>query len=128
MGDPRSRIDGSNGRGLWFGGIDDLWKLGKPVGRGGPWRDTDVKAGQPSDPYLMTGYDRKRVELSHDADAEVTVTIEANVDHAAWHVYKTVRVAPGKAVTHEFPRRYGAHWVRVRVDRDCRATAWFTYE
>ena len=44
---------------LWFGGIDDLWKFGKPTGVGGPWKDTAVKAGVPSDPYLMTGYDKK---------------------------------------------------------------------
>ena len=23
---------------LWFGGIDDLWKFGKPTGVGGPWK------------------------------------------------------------------------------------------
>ena len=55
--------------GLWLGSIDDLWRLGKPVGRGGPWLHTAVKADAPSDPYLMTGYDRKRIELAHDAAA-----------------------------------------------------------
>ena len=45
--------------GLWFGSIDDLWKLGKPVGHGGPWMNTLVKSGAMSDPYLMTGYDKK---------------------------------------------------------------------
>ena len=30
--------------GLWFGDVDDLWKLGKPRGRGGPWLDSDVIA------------------------------------------------------------------------------------
>lgn len=23
--------------------IDDIWELGKPVGTGGPWKDTEVK-------------------------------------------------------------------------------------
>ncbi|MDQ3814687.1 MAG: hypothetical protein M3347_12145, partial [Armatimonadota bacterium] len=50
---------------LWVGVVDDLWKLGKAVGRGGPWKDTAVKGGEPSDPYLMTGYDAKRLTLSH---------------------------------------------------------------
>ena len=31
--------------GLWCGGIDDLWKFGKPVGRGGPWCHTAVTTG-----------------------------------------------------------------------------------
>ena len=115
--------------GLWFGQIDDLWRMGKPVGRGGPWRQTAVRAGEPSDPYLMTGYDRKRVDLSHDAAEAVAFTVE--VDFLAtgrWAVYRTFQVPPGKALRHDFPAGYSAHWVRVRADRNCRATASFLYE
>ena len=53
---------------LWFGGIDDLWKFGKPIGDGGPWLNTEVKANVPSDPYLMTGYDMKTAHMSHQSD------------------------------------------------------------
>ena len=44
--------------------VDDLWRLGKPRGIGGPWKNTEVKAGEPSDPYVMTAYDRKQVNLT----------------------------------------------------------------
>jgi hypothetical protein len=44
---------------LWVGAIDDLWGLGKPVGIGGVWMDTEVAAQTYSDPYLMSGYDKK---------------------------------------------------------------------
>jgi hypothetical protein len=54
--------------------VDDLWKLGKAVGRGGPWLLAAVKPGEPSDPYLMTGYDRKTIRLAHDASEPVTFT------------------------------------------------------
>ncbi|NQT51353.1 sulfatase, partial [bacterium] len=114
--------------GLWFGAVDDLWKLGKPVGRGGPWRDTAVAPGTPSDPYLMTGYDKKRVELSHDAAETVTFTLEVDVDHQGWNPYATVAVPAGKTVTHEFPVGYSAHWVRVKSSHACKATATFVYE
>src|SRR5690606_10411625 len=40
---------------LWFGVLDDLWKMGKARGEGGPWYQTKVKANEASDPYLMTG-------------------------------------------------------------------------
>ena len=121
-----SSADGAAG--LWFGNVDDLWKLGKPVGRGGPWLKTAVKADEPSDPYLMTNYDRKRIELSHDSDQTVAMTIKVDVDHQGWHTYKTIDVPPGKTVTHEFPAGFAAHWVRVSVDKDCQATAQLTYE
>jgi hypothetical protein len=123
-------VRGGDGAGLWFGTVDDLWKFGKPRGVGGPWRKTPVKAGQPSDPYLMANFDEKRVTLSHDADAPVRFTIEVDftVQRRMWKPYETIAIEPGKSVTHDFPKGYLAHWVRVKTDRDCRATAWFVYE
>ena len=50
---------------VWVGAVDDLWSLGRPRGEGGPWKDAAVKAGEPSDPYLMTGYEKKSLTLSH---------------------------------------------------------------
>ena len=115
--------------GLWFGDVDDLWKLGKPRGTGGPWLNTTTGAGQPSDPYLMTGYDRKTVSLSHDAEETVAFTIEVDVVRdGTWFRYAVIRVPAGRTVTHEFPAGYSAHWVRLTADRDCKATAQFTYE
>jgi hypothetical protein len=115
-----------NSNGLWFGAIDDLWKLGKPVGEGGFWKNSDVKAGDTSLPYLMTGYDKKKVTLSSDKD--VTITLEVDVDLNGWHTYKTIQVTAGKKVEHIFPEGFSAHWIRASADKDCRSTVWFTYE
>jgi hypothetical protein len=115
------------GASLWFGGIDDLWKFGKPVGVGGPWKDSAVQAGVPSDPYLMTGYDQKTLELS--ADQDCTITVEVDVDHwTGFHTYKSFEVKAGEKLVHEFPQGFAAHWVRVTSNRDVQATAWFIYE
>ena len=118
--------------------MDDLWRLGKPVGRGGPWLNTAVKAGQPSDPYLMTGFDRKRMQLSHDSAGDVTFTVEVNFSHTIWRKYAEISVAPSfgkasegkadEAATHEFPTGYHAHWLRVTSDTDCKATAQLVYD
>ena len=116
------------GETLWFGAIDDLWKLGKPVGEGGPWKNSPVQADEPSDPYLMTQYDRKRVELSHDLAKKVEFALEVDFDHHGWHLLTTLPVPPQETVTHEFPRGFGAHWVRLKTDHPCKATAWFVYE
>jgi len=112
---------------LWFGGIDDLWKFGKPVGVGGPWKQSDVKAGVPSDPYLMTGYDQKTLELT--ADRDCTITVEVDIDHwTGFHPFKSFEVKAGETLTYEFPEGFAAHWVRVKADQDVNATAWFIYE
>ncbi|HUT88283.1 MAG TPA: hypothetical protein VMY37_02190 [Thermoguttaceae bacterium] len=116
--------------GSWLGKTDDLWQLGKPVGIGGPWLQTPVRAREPSDPYLMADFEHKRVELSHDAAGGVAFTVEVDptVQRKHWQPYKTITVPPGEKITHEFPAGFSAHWVRVGVDRDCTATARFIYD
>jgi len=115
--------------GLWFGTVDDLWRLGKPRGQGGPWKDAPVCADDPSDPYLMTGFDHKALDLSHDAGEPVTFTVEVDITAGGqWHTYARLNVPPEQVVRHCFPEGYSACWARLRADRDCRATAWFTYE
>ena len=114
---------------LWCGDIDDLWRMGKPRGVGGPWKETAVDPGVPSDRYLMTGYDHKKVELSHDRNQDVTFTIEVDfLCRGTWQTYDQIVVPTGKRVTHTFPAGFSAHWVRLAVDQPCQTTAWFTYE
>jgi len=117
-----------NGEGLWLGNLDDLWKLGKPRGVGGPWRHTAVKAGETSLPYLMTGYDHKVLELSHAGAGEVVVTVAVDFDHHETVVYGTFTVPAGQTVRHEFPTGYHAHWARLSCDRDAVVTAVFRYD
>jgi hypothetical protein len=113
---------------VWFGTVDDLWRLGAPKGVGGPWKNTVVESDVPSDPYLMAGYRTKSLQLSHTNREPVTFTVQ--VDFAAnneWSEYKKFTVEPEKPVTHKFPPGYSAHWVRLIADRATTATATFTY-
>lgn len=112
---------------LWAGGIDDLWQLGKPVGHGGPWKDTEVKAGIPSDPYLMNGYDRKRLTLKADRDCTVDVEVDFDLQ-SGFKTYKTFALKAGDQQSYEFPDGFAAHWVRFTPSADCRATAQLVYE
>ncbi len=114
---------------LWAGVIDDLWKMGKPVGKGGPWKNDRVTAGTPSDPYLIGFYDKKSVSFEHDRPEAVTFTLEVNpLGHGPWMIFKKIPVGPGQKVEYEFPEDFQARWVRVIADKNCRATAWFVYE
>ncbi|MCX7819089.1 MAG: hypothetical protein N2652_07785 [Kiritimatiellae bacterium] len=120
--------DARTGLVLWLGQIDELWKLGKPVGRGGPWHETAVQAGVASDPYLMTGFDRKTLTIRHAAGAPVRVRIEVDYSNRDfWKLYRELIVPPGSAHTHEFPADFSAHWVRLVSDTDCTMTATFEY-
>jgi len=114
---------------VWLGAIDDLWSLGKPVGRGGPWKDTEAKAGQPSDAYLMAGYDRKTLTLSHKGTQPVTFDVQLDITGTGnWQTYQTFEVPVGEAVVHQFPDVLGAYWVRLVPSTDAVATAQLRYE
>jgi len=114
---------------VWVGTIDDLWQLGKPAGKGGPWKDDSVKAGIPSDPYLMAFYDRKELELSHDNATPVTFAIEIDpTGYGTWMVYKKITVRPHEKFHYVFPSWLRGRWIRFRTDKDCQATAWLEYK
>lgn len=114
---------------VWAGSIDDLWKLGKPVGKGGPWKKTTVKAGESSDPYLIGFYDKKSLNLSHDSREDVTFKVEVlPIGHGPWVVYKKVTVKEGEEFKHIFPDSFEARWIRFTPDRDVVATAFLEYK
>jgi hypothetical protein len=114
---------------LWGGAVDDLWAMGKPRGRGGPWKETAVRAGVASDPYLMTGFDRKQLELRHDAWEPVTFTVEVDfTGQGDWAAYESLEVAPFRPRSLVFPEAFDAYWVRLVPNRDVTATATFSYQ
>lgn len=72
-------VTGQSQSGLWFGKTDDLWSFGKPQGWGAVWRRDRVTKGRPSDPFLMTGFDKKVVHFIVHSDKAVHFTIEVDV-------------------------------------------------
>ncbi len=123
-------VESTDGKaGLWFGNVDDLWQFGPPKGEGGPWLDTTIAAGQPSDPYLMTGYDQKTLRLSHDLNSEVEFTVEVDfLGTGNWQEYDKIAVSPGEEFEHVFEPGYSAHWVRLISNAAATATAQLVYQ
>ncbi len=114
---------------LWVGAVDDLWAFGKPRGTLGAWRDAAVKAGVPSDACLVTGYDRKRLTLSHSSGEPVTFRVEADfTGTGTWSEVTTLTVPAGKPLEHRFPDAFGAYWLRLVAEKDVTATATLLYE
>lgn len=112
---------------VWAGTVDDLWKLGKSVGVGGPWKNSTVQARMPSDPYLMTGYDKKSLTLSSNNSVNISVEVDFTGD-GTFTAYRSFEVESGKMQRHDFPTAFAGYWVRVVADKDCVATAEFEYQ
>ncbi|QTD38459.1 hypothetical protein JL193_03975 [Polaribacter batillariae] len=113
---------------LWFGGIDDIWSFGKPIGEGGPWKDTQVKANELSDMYLMTGYDKKTLTLKADKATKITLLIHVNHYLDEPMAYKTFDLKAGETMEYQFPEGFSAHWIQLKANTNCTATAWFVYK
>lgn len=107
--------------------VDEMWKVGKAVGRGGPWCETAVKAGTPSDPYLMNGFDRKSLTLC--SDKPCTVTLEIDIDGwGTWVKADSFKLVGGACFRKSFPRAFGGYWARFTSDADATISAEFDYE
>jgi hypothetical protein len=127
-GNPNIVISEDGKAAVWAGVIDDLWKLGKPIGTGGPWKNTKVNAGEPSDPYLIGFYDRKTLQLSHNLKESVKFTIQIDpIGEGSWMNFKELIVAPGKTLKYSFPEYFQGRWIRFIANKACISTAWLIY-
>ena len=128
-GDNQRIVTSDDGKlSLWAGVIDDLWKLGKPTGNGGPWVDRHVSAGEYSEPYLIGFYDRRTLNLSHKSDHKVKFTVEADpTGEGDWMHYADFEVNPDDSFIYKFPDSFQARWIRFKTDTPCVATTWLEY-
>lgn len=110
---------------VWVGAIDDLWQLGKPVGRGGPWFETAVKAGELSDPYLLCGYDQKTLSLSSDTACSITAEVDLS-GMGLWKKWKSFDVPADESLN--VPVNIDGYWIRFRSNLDAVASAQLAYE
>ena len=113
---------------VWVGVIDDLWKLGKPTGKGGPWVESEVKAKIASDPYLIGFYDQRELTLSHTSKNAITISVEVDpTGNGDWMEYAVYTVQPGQKYHHQFPDSFQARWIRFFSDTDTNITTWLEY-
>ncbi len=114
---------------LWVGTIDDLWQFGKPRGSVSPWQETAVRADQPSDPCLATGYDRKTLTLTHHSSEAITIHIQSDTAGTGhWTTHQTLKAQPGAATHYTFPESFGASWLRLVTEVDTTVSATFRYD
>ena len=87
-----------------------------------------VKAGTPSDPYLIAFYDQKSMQLKHDSKETVTFTVEVDpTGNGDWMEYKEFSVKPEETVKYDFPATFEARWIRFTTNKNTNATAWLEY-
>jgi hypothetical protein len=113
---------------LWFLKPEQLDQFGPPAATGAVWMRDAVKASEPSDPFLFSGFAQRGLHLAHTHGDPVTFTLETNAGDGAWRKLRDITVpATGYSWT-ELEADKDAAWIRVRADRDAvRVTAAFHY-
>lgn len=128
-GNPHIIVSQDGKAAVWAGVIDDLWKLGRPRGKGGPWVDSDVKAQVASDPYLIGFYDQRELTLSHSSEKAVKISVEVDpTGNGDWMEYAVYTVEPGQQQRHQFSPSFQARWIRFISDTDTNVTTWLEYK
>ncbi len=113
---------------LWVGAVDDLWQFGKARGVGGPWKNTKVNKDTPSDPYLITGYDKRSLTIETEAPDGATFRLEVDfTGYGDWSPYQQMIIKDGKAKL-DFAPEFNAYWIRLAPAQDGTATATLVYE
>ena len=114
---------------IWVGVIDDLWKMGKPVGIGGPWHNSDVVANIPSDPYLIAYYDKKSMKISHKSSKNLSVKVEVDpTGNGDWMEYIDFNIAPQETITYDFPESFQGRWIRFTSDKNANINVSLIYK
>jgi hypothetical protein len=87
-----------------------------------------VTAGEPSDPYLMTGFEHKCVHVQNLGSRAATVTIEAGPSgNGRFGSITSITAGAGELATYVFPSGFSCHWARLVSDTDAALTAQFFY-
>ncbi len=84
---------------LWFLEPAKLDDLGPVIGRGGVWVNDHVVAAETSDSFLVAGFERKGLHLSHQSTGEAV--FELSVDESGngqWQSYRKIAVSEQQSV------------------------------
>jgi hypothetical protein len=95
-----------------FGGIEDVWKGGAPIGRGYFWYKEAVVNGTDSDPMLIRGFDKKSIQILNGSALPITFTIKI-VNYSDVYTLATLLVEAGAFGTYQLPAGVGGDWVKL---------------
>lgn len=114
---------------LWFVDPETPDQLGAPLGRGGVWVQDSLQAGEISEPFLFSGFDRRGLQLTHDSGHPVTFRLETDrLGNGRWETLRECTVQPGALEWIEFGNRERGAWIRLQCQQEAKSvTAFFQY-
>jgi hypothetical protein len=103
-------------------------ELGPSTADGSVWEKEDVKANVYSEPFLFSGWDYRCCWLKNESPFDVTFTLQLDKDgNNAWIDYEKVTVGGNEDLFLPFSSSQGGEWIRVKTNKDSKATVSFSY-
>lgn len=110
----------------WFGQFSDLDQWGPPAGFGGPWRNDDISAGVPSDPFLVAGFQTRLLHLKNGGKEPVKFDVQVLTAAATGWTSSTSISVPAGGYVWRLLEQGPALWARLIPDvAGSHITAWF---
>lgn len=96
-------------------------------GFGGPLVRDNLRAGRPSEAFLINGFRHRTLHLTHNLNEQVDFTIEIDPQgQGNWTTYRTIGVEADDYGYHILPAGLSASWIRVKANKNVsQATAFF---
>ncbi len=119
---------GQSNSNLWFTSTNLPDELGSSDANGAVWISEDVATGSVSEPFLFAGWTNRSAWILNEGNSETEFLFE--VDIAGDNTWKTLlsqRVPAGQTQLIEFPKNEKGEWIRVKVNKNSKATVHFSY-
>ncbi len=104
---------------LWFVQPDQLDQFGPRIGFGGPWISDQVKAYDPSDPFLISGFDRIMIFSNQQSVETLNISVEKRLRGATnWEKIEQIELKKGIPGINIFTNSGEDEWIRFTTDQD----------
>jgi hypothetical protein len=119
---------GQSNSNLWFTSLSKPDELGPATVEGAVWAQEEVSAGERSEPFLFSGWEKRSCWIGNKGKNDVVYSFEVDIlGDNRWEKLKEVKVKSGKAAYVPFSPDEKGEWIRVRVDKSTYTTVGFNY-
>lgn len=113
---------------VWLGVVDDLWKLGRPVGKAKTGLNNRDAGIWTSDPILANGFGDIEITCQISGGLGGVVFVDADISgNNTWIGVCRIQVMPGSKGHAAIDKRLHPYWVRIRTAPGTDAIADFTF-
>lgn len=119
---------GQSNSNLWFTDLNQPDELGPNTASGAVWIGEEVKANQPSEPFLFAGWPERSAWVHNQGNETLELTFEVDKKgNGKWAALRTETVEAGASRWVQFSEEESGEWVRAVSGKDTQLTVHFAY-